>query len=156
MKSFLLATFLVASSSTFAAATGTLIISGTISPVNDLTITPTVDATNLNIIAGETAKLVASATETSNSLTGYKIRMKSLNSSKLVNTVNATYHTNYTISYNGGSYLTLSNVDQDVKNVSSLSGLTTQNSDIKVNVTAYPTGPAGVYSDTITVSIIAN
>ena len=156
MKALLLVTLLVIGQSAYSASTGTLFLSGTIAAVNDLVITPYADATNLNIITGETAKLVAKATETSNSLAGYRISARSANASKLVNTINSGYYTTYTFSYNGGSYITLSSSDQDVKNVSSLDGLTTQESDIRVNVAAFPTGPAGTYTDTVTLSIIAN
>lgn len=156
MKQLLLLTVLLLGSMAQAASSGTLLLSGTVAAINDLNIVPNVDATNLNISGGELAKQVAVATETSNSLNGYRISMKSLNGSKLQHTVDNSKFTTYTISYDGGSYVSLSTSDQTVKNVSSLNGLTTQTSNIKVNVVAYPTAPAGVYSDLVTVSIVAN
>jgi hypothetical protein len=156
MKKMLMMILVLATTTAFAASTGTIFLSGTIAPINDLQITPLAAATNLNVISGENNRLVATVTETSNSLNGYKILMRSLNASKLVNTVNSAYKAAYTVSYDGGSPMSLSTSDQEVKNSGSLNGLTTDNSDVKVNVTAYPTGPAGTYSDTITVSIVAN
>jgi hypothetical protein len=155
MKQLLLAALLL-SNMAQAATTGTLIISGTVAAVNDLSITPSVNAMSLNIISGEVSKQIGLATETSNSLSGYKIRMRSLNGSKLAHTVDNSKNTDYTISYNNGNYVNLSMSDQDVKNVSSLNGLTTQTSDIKINVVPYPNAPSGVYSDTVTISIVAN
>jgi hypothetical protein len=156
MKTLLLTALLTLGLTAKAGSTGTIIISGTVLPVNDIVITTLADASNLNITAGEVGKLVATVSETSNNLTGYRIKMKSLNGGKLNHTVDSSKNTTYTVSYNGGSYMALSTSDQDVKNVGSLNGLTTQVSQVKVDVTAYPIAPAGTYTDTITVTIQAN
>ena len=156
MKKILVTMMMVLASSAFAASTGTLFLSGTVAAVNDLEITPNSSATSLDIVSGEINKLVATVKETSNSLTGYRIMMRSANSSKLMNTLNNSKNTDYTISYDGSSYFVLSNSDQVVKNVSALVGLTTNSSDIKVNVSPYGTAPAGTYVDTVTISIVAN
>ena len=156
MKQLLLTAIIFLSITTNAASTGTLLLSGVVEPVNDISIAPTASATTLNITNGEITKLVATATETSNNLTGYKITMRSTNSSKLVHTIDNSKFTTYTISYNGGPYISLTTTDQEVKNVTSLNGLTTQSSDIKVNVVAYPTAPTGTYNDLVTISIAAN
>lgn len=156
MKKLLLAVTLLLTTQLQAADTGTLLLTGTVAPINDIIVTPNNSAVNLNITGGEVNKLVAVATETSNSLTGYRILARSLNSSKLVNTVDSNYNAQYTFSYNGSSAVALADTDQVVKNISSLSGLTTQTSDIKVNVNAAPNLPAGTYSDLVTISIVAN
>ncbi len=156
MKQMLLTAILLVSGSVFAASTGTLFISGTVISANDIVITPNANATNLNITAGESNKLVASVAETSNNLLGYKIFMKSAFASKLQHSVDSSKFAPYTVSYNGAVAVTLTSLDQQVKNVSSLSGLTTNTSNVNVNVTAYPLAPAGLYSDTITISIVAN
>ncbi len=158
MKKSLVVALVMLSQSVFALSTGTLVISGNVTPVNDILITPNSNATSLAIVAGETNKLVASVAESSNNLTGYKIYMKSASGSKLVHGVDLTKSTPYTVSYNGATAVSLTpaNVDQQVKNISSLSQLTTNNSNVNVNVTAYPLAPAGTYSDTITISIVAN
>ena len=158
MKNLLLtAAVLLATTTSFAAASGTLDISGTVLPINDIAITANTNNNNsLNITGGETDKNVASADETSNNLNGYKIMLSSLNSSKLVHGVNSSYSTNYTVSYAGGAAATLTTTPQEVKDSGALTGLTTVTSQITVSVSAYPTAPAGTYSDTITVSIVAN
>lgn len=145
---------LMASTTAFAVSTGTLTISGTVVAINDIVITP-VNNTTLNIIGGETDRKVADVSETSNSSTGYKILMSSLNSSKLVNGSAATKSTAYKVSYQNGTYVSLTSSDQVVKTTST-SELVTDSSSVRVNVTAYATAPAGTYSDTITISIAAN
>ena len=156
MKKLLFLSLGLLASSAIAASSGDLLISGTVTAINDLVITPNANATSLNILGGEISKSVASVAETSNNLLGYKITMRSANASKLVHNVDNTKSTAYTVSYDGAAAISLTNADQDVKNVSSLAGLTTNTSDVSVNVTAFPTAPAGTYSDTITISIVAN
>lgn len=151
----LLTTFAVGASAV-AATSGTLLISGTVATVYNLTITPNSDATNLNITGGESAKLVGQVTEQSNATNGYSIKMKSANGGQLVNGSNANIKTSYKVGYSGQSSVTLSTSDQTVKTVSALTGLTSASSDVKVDVTAIPNAAAGTYSDTITVSIVAN
>lgn len=139
-------------------ASGTLTISGVVLAINELEITP-INNTNLNIEGGETARLVGTVSERSNSFTGYKISMSSLNGSKLVNAADVSGNTNtaYTVSYDdNASYVSLTSSAQVVKTVSSLTALTTVSSNVKVNVTAKAGAPAGTYSDTITISIAAN
>lgn len=159
MKSLKIAAALfstLAVTSAMAASTGTLTISGTVALVNDITVTPNASATALNITGGETAKLVASVTENSNNLNGYKIKMSSQNGGQLVNGSNSNIKTAYKVGYNGQSSVSLSTGTTDMKTVSSLTGLTSASSDVKVDVTALPSAAAGTYSDTITVSIVAN
>ncbi|MGZ3725608.1 MAG: hypothetical protein ACXWQQ_07395 [Pseudobdellovibrio sp.] len=158
MKNLLLtAMVLLATSSSFAASTGTLDISGTVLPINDIVINPNLgNKDSLNITGGEVDKNVASVDETSNNINGYKIMMSSLNSSKLVNSASAAFSTAYTVSYAGGAATTLTTTPTPVKDSGALAGLTTVTSQLTVSVTAYPTAPAGTYGDTITISIVAN
>jgi hypothetical protein len=140
-----------------AADTGTLLLQGVVSAVNSITVTPNgANNTTLDIVNGESSKLVASVQETSNSLTGYKINAKSANGSELRNTSDAAQKTTYTLSYDGASPVTLTTAYQQVKNVSSLTGLTTNSSDVAVTVAAYAAAPAGTYEDTVTFQIVAN
>ena len=156
MKKLLFSAIVFLASVSFAASSGTLTISGTVLPVNDIVISPTAEATNLNITGGETNELVATVAETSNNLTGYKISMSSANESKLKHSVDGSKTTTYTVSYDGAAAVSLTASPAIVKNVSSLSGLTTDTSNVNVNVAAYPLAPAGNYSDVITISIAAN
>ncbi len=142
-----------------ATSTGTLTLSGSVAAVNDIVVNPNgTNNTNLNITAGESAKNVASVAESSNDISGYKIQMYSANGGQLQLAGQPSKYTTYQISYAGGSYTTppLAASPSTVKNVSSLSALTTANSAVAVNVTAYPTALAGTYSDTVTFSIIGN
>lgn len=140
-----------------AASTGTLLLQGVVAVVNNITVTPNgANNTSLDIVNGETNKLVASVQEVSNNLAGYKINAKSNNGSELRNLSDATKKTTYTMSYDGNTAVTLTTTYQEVKNVSSLTGLTTDNSDVNVNVAAFASAPAGTYEDTVTFQIVAN
>jgi hypothetical protein len=156
MKKLLFTAAVLLASVSFAGSSDNLILSGEVTLVNELVIFPNGDNVKLNILAGESNKKVAYAEETSNNLLGYKIYMRSVNASKLVHGTDPSQSTDYTISYDGKAAITLTNADQEVKNVASLTQKTTNTSDIVVNVTAKPTAPAGTYSDTVTISIVAN
>ncbi len=141
----------------FAASSGVLTLSGTVDLVNDIVITPNgTNNTSLDIVNGETAKLVASAAETSNNASGYTVEISSLNGGELRHATDASKKTVYQISYDAGTYAQPSVTPAAVKTVASLPGLTTDNSDINVNVTAFPSAIAGTYSDTVTIAISAN
>jgi hypothetical protein len=140
-----------------AADTGTLLLQGVVAVVNNIIVTPNgSNNTSLDIVGGETNKLVASVEEVSNNLAGYKINAKSDNGGELRNNSDATKKTTFTLSYDGASALALTTSYQQVKNVSSLTGLTTNNSDVTVNVVAFANAPAGTYEDTVTFQIVAN
>jgi hypothetical protein len=156
VKKLLFTAAVLLASASFAASSAPLALSGTVTAVNDLSITPTPESINLDIVNGETARKVADVQETSNNLLGYKIMMRSANASKLIHGTDNSKLTTYEISYDGGSYISLTNADQQVKDSGSLPGLTVDTSLVAVNVTAYPNAPAGTYSDTVTISIVAN
>jgi hypothetical protein len=141
----------------YAADTGTLVLQGTVQSQNSIVVTPNgTNNTSLDIVGGENNKLVASVLETSNNLTGYKINAKSANNSELRNSTAANVKTTYTLSYNGGTAVTLSNNYQQLKNVNQLNGLTSNTSNVVVNVQAFAAAPAGAYSDTVTFQIVSN
>ncbi|MBF0360886.1 MAG: fimbrial protein [Oligoflexia bacterium] len=155
---FLIFTFttLTITTSIYAASTGTLNLSGTVAAICNITINAVTEATQLNITGGESARKVASVDEQSNSITGYKIFMSSANGGELRNTSDATKKTTYTVSYNNGTTQAPTTTPVEVKNKSALTGLTTETSDVKVSVVAFPNAPSGTYTDTITLSIQAN
>ncbi len=145
------------SAQTLAASTGTLLLQGTVNVVNELVITAnSPNNTTLNIVAGETGKNVASVSEKSNNLNGYKIFISSPTGGFLVNTSDSSAKTGYKIAYDGAAAVTPTVAPLQVKNVTSLSGLTTVNSAVAADVTAYAAAPAGLYEDTLTISIVAN
>lgn len=139
-----------------AAPSGTLTLRGTVAVVADIVVTPNGDNLALDIAGGESNKLVASAAETSNNLTGYKIFVSSATDGELRHTTDATKKTTYQVRYAGSSAVSPTASGVQVKNVSSLSGLTTNNSNINVDVDAYATAPAGTYEDTLTITIQSN
>lgn len=140
-----------------AASSGTLLLSGTVPLVNDLAVTANgTNNTSLNITGGESARLVASVAETSNNATGYTVTLSSANGGQLKNAGSASSQTTYQVSYDGGTYAQPGTAAATVKTVNALGALTTNNSAVRVNVTAFPTAPAGTYSDTLTLTIVAN
>jgi hypothetical protein len=152
-----LAAFSLAGQQAFAADTGTLLLQGIVQAQNSIVVTPNgSNNTSLNITGGENNKNVASVVETSNNLTGYKINAKSANNSELRNGNAANVKTTYTLSYNGGTAVTLSNNYQQLKNVTQLNGQTSNTSPVVVNVQAFAAAPAGTYSDTVTFQIVSN
>lgn len=141
----------------FASDTATLILSGIVPAVANLTVTPNGTAnTTLDIVNGTNNLLVATAQESCNTPTGYKINIKSQTGGLLVNATNANLKTTYTLSY-GGQQLTLTQNYQQAKNVTVLnSPAVNVSSNINVSVAAYAAALAGTYSDTVTLQIVAN
>lgn len=160
MKQTKLATVLAVlafSVQTLAASTGTLLLQGTVAAVNDIVVTAnSPNNTTLNIVAGESGKNVASVAETSNNLNGYKIFISSPTGGFLVNTSDSAAKTGYKIAYDGAAAVTPTVAPLQVKNVTALTGLTTDTSAVAADVTAFATAPAGLYEDTLTISIVAN
>lgn len=147
---------LTVGTSAIAATSGTLLLQGQVQQVLDLVVTPNGANTTLNIVGGQTDVKVATASETSNVLAGYKIKISSPTGGELRHTVDDTHKTTYTVGYDGAAAVTPTVAGVVVKNVTSLSGLTTDSSDINVSVVALSNAVAGTYQDTLTVTIEAN
>ena len=158
MKKLVMTALVLLSSVSQAATTdsGTLNLSGSVEEICDINVTALPKASTLDIVAGETDTKVADVSETSNKLTGYKIFMKSANASKLVHSADASKFSSYTLKYDGGSAVTLTNSDQEVKNVSSLSGLATDTSEVSISFAGNANAAAGTYSDTVTITMTNN
>ncbi len=138
----------------FAASTGNLTLSGTVTATYNITITP--DGTNnttLNILAGESLKSVADVLEESNDPAGYKIQATSANNGKLKNgTVD---EVSYQVKYGAGSLTSLTTSAQTLFTSSTLSSPASNSQNVKVSFTGKPTALAGTFSDTVTFSISA-
>ncbi|XGC81037.1 hypothetical protein ACES2L_00900 [Bdellovibrio bacteriovorus] len=148
---------LMTSNVAFAATSGTVLLQGTVAAATDISVVEnTANNTSLNIVGGESNKNVATATETSNNLAGYKVKISSATAGELRNTSDVTKKTTYKIAYDGATAVSPTVAGVVVKNVTSLSGLTSATSNVNVDVTAYSTAPAGLYSDTLTIAIEAN
>lgn len=140
-----------------AASLGTLTLTGTVPPVNELTVAENGNNnTELNITGGETSKNVATVTESSNNGTGYQVHISSASGGFLRNTANVAHKTQYQVSYDGGPFTQPSTTSTSVKNSGAIGGLTTNSSVVLVKVTALPNAPAGVYNDVVTLTIVAN
>jgi len=142
----------------FAATSGSINLSGVVPVTSRIAVTSNSTAANLNIVSGMSSTAIASSVESSNNLAGYKITMYSSNAGQLRNTSDASKKTTYQISYGGGSFAQppASTSPVVVKNVSSLSALTSATSAVNIQVDAYAAAPAGTYTDVVTLSIVSN
>lgn len=148
---YALSAFLV-SLSALGATTGTLILQGIVGTTYSISVASQTGAMTLDILNGESAKLVGVATETSNNGAGYKVTMSSANNGELKNST--LDQVQYKVSYNGGTAVTPSSTAAVVKtsSVPQAAGVT---SNIAVTFTGKPTAVAGTYSDTLTLTIAA-
>lgn len=148
---------LLLNSPSFGANTGTLTLDGLIALQNNIDVVSNGNnPITLDILRGENAKHIATAQETSNNATGYKVLISSTGNGLLKNTQSPTQATAYSISYNRGDYRRPTTAFAVVKTVASLNQTTTHSSEIHINVTPAPNARPGNYEDTITLSIEAN
>lgn len=145
---------LTAVSTAHAASTEVLHLQGEVGLINELILTPTAAATDLDIVGGEVSRKVADVTERSNSLNGYKIMLSSANGGYLEHTADSSRKTAYTLIYGSASAVSLTTTPTQILQVSG-NGLVENDRDVKVNVTALPTAAAGTYADDVTISIVA-
>lgn len=130
------------------ATTGTLILKGTVQQQIDIVVTPTGDATTLDLSTTQTNLKVADVTESSNG--AYKILLSSANGGKLLNTSGD--FVNYTLNYDGvATDLTTGGT---VK--TNTGGVNT--SEVTISYTGVDTSSitSGDYTDTITLTIEVN
>ena len=155
MKKIILAALVLSSFSALAGTSATLNLKGNVAVIADIQVAADAAAQSLGITTGSTNLKVATVTEQCNDKDGYDIMMSSLNGGKLVHTGDSSKSTTYQIVYgSAGTYTPTTNANK-VKTVTSLTGLTSTTSDIKVNVTSAPNAVAGDYTDTVTFSIVA-
>jgi hypothetical protein len=144
----------------FAQAAASLIISGTVAPINTITIASQSGYNTLNLVAGATAQVVGIATETSNDKLGYKVTLSSLNAGATAQAVlkgaivgNADT-VNYSILYNGTA-VTLAAGSATVTSVAAR----TVAAGVPKNIAVTFAGAwltADNYSDTLTLTITGN
>ncbi len=139
-----------------ASTTDTLTLSGTISSSVSVSVAADPAASSLDLGQTQSDLQVGVVTENSNAANGYKIRARSANASKIKHST-AADHVAYTMKYNGGSAVTLTTANQDVKTQNtggSYSGVT---SNVTISYTGASSGTlrSGSYSDTITFTIEA-
>ncbi len=155
MKKMILATLIFSSFSAFAGTTASLFLKGTVAAITEISVAADPAAQALAISVGSSNLKVATVSETCNDKDGYDIFMSSLNGGKLVHSVDNTKSTSYQIAYGGAALVAPSITPNKIKTVNSLSGLTTNTSDVKITVTSAPNAVAGDYNDTLTFTIAA-
>ena len=155
MKKITLAALLFSSFSVFAGTTATLNLKGTVAAITEISVAADAAAQALAITVGSSNLKIATVSETCNDKDGYDIFMSSLNGGKLVHSVDSTKSTSYQIAYGGAALAVPSITPSKIKTVNSLSGLTTNASDVKITVTSAPNAVAGDYNDTLTFTIAA-
>jgi hypothetical protein len=157
MKKFIAASalFALATTSAFAATTGTLVLQGIVAQKVSVAVTAAAVASALDLSASQTDLKVGSVNVQSNSKTGYKLTISSANSGKLKRTDGAEVFA-YSLKYAGSAVglstaagTTITNSSGSVVNV---------NNDLNVSYTgaAAETMVEGTYQDTLTLSIAAN
>lgn len=136
-----------------AATTAELILKGLVAPILEISIAPETVASNLDLSQAASAVKVGTLTEKSNYAQGYKVKAKSTNASKLVNTSDVTSNVPYSLTYNG-SAITLTNSLTQIYTTSNLKG--TFIKDIKISYNPPVNLSAGSYEDTVQFTLEAN
>ena len=149
---FIIALLLV-SMNAFAANSASLNLKGVVPESCSVGIVETLDATTIDILAGETGIKVATVTETCNKPTGYTVLMSSASGSKLV--FGASQFP-YTLAYGNSTYKTITVVPLMMKSVANLTAKTTTASDILFTMVGQPNALSGTYVDTVTITIQGN
>jgi len=163
MKKYLIiasALFALATASYAQAATATLTISGTVAPINTITIASQTGYNTLDLVNGATAKVVGIATEISNDNTGYKVTLASANAGTSAQALlkggltGNTDTVNYSILYNSLPVTLVSGS----ATVTTATGHTSKTGVAKNIAVTFPASwvAADTYSDTITLTITGN
>ncbi len=158
MRSLLFIFISLLSAQVFSATTGILKLRGVVEPVLSLTVNPAAIATNLDLATTQTNLVVAKVEEESNSNTGYKISISSLNDGTLLrNSGTETFP--YTLKYDGAAVAlagtsTTAVVAKTVATGGAYSGF----SGVEISYTGIPAANmvAGTYDDVLTLEIAAN
>jgi hypothetical protein len=154
MKKLALLVALGSFSVTSSAATqATLLLKGVVASVLSISIQHENIASSLNLEQAASNVKVATLTEQSNSPAGYKIKAKSSNSGKLVNTSDVNSFVNYTLTYNG-SQIALNSSPTQIYSTGNLKGTYTK--DLKISYNQPTNLTAGNYEDTVQFTIEAN
>ncbi|MGH1467903.1 MAG: hypothetical protein ACRBBP_03355 [Bdellovibrionales bacterium] len=151
--------FLTSSVSSFGVSRASLFLVGQVDVIVNLFVNPVLGGIDtLDIENGETARLVATVDEETNNSAGYRIDMESVNAGTLEHN-NGVANVAYTIAYDGAVAVAVPAVGAPtaVKTVAGpLTGLTTDNSDVEITVTAGGAAlPAGAYTDTLIFTMVA-
>ena len=139
--------------SAFSATQADLILKGVVAPILDISIAHETVASSLDLSQAASNVKVATLTEKSNYAQGYKIKAKSINGGKLVNTVDANSFVNYSLTYNG-SGISLNTSPTQIYTTPNLKGTFTK--ELKISYSAPSNLSAGSHEDTVQFTIEAN
>ena len=134
-----------------------LFLAGEVELIANLFVNPTIGTTDLlDIVNGETGRQVATVDEESNNAAGYTISIESVNAGQLLHN-DGTANTTYTISYDGGTNIAPGALGAPVivKTSGILTGLTTDNSIVLIDVAPSALAIAGAYTDTLIFNMVA-
>lgn len=136
-----------------AATQAELFLKGVVAPRLDISIAHETIASNLDLTTQASSIKVATLTERSNYHTGYKVKAKSTNGGKLVNTSDVNSFVNYSLTYDGNN-VPLTTSPSDVYTTSNLKGTYTK--ELKVSYNQPTSLSAGSYEDTVQFTIQSN
>ncbi len=157
MKAFFLGT-LISSFGAQAATTGQLLLQGVVPAILAISVSPQPIATALDLTSTQTDLLIGSVSEQSNSNTGYKITVSSLNDGSLLRSGGSETF-NYTFKYDGQSINLVGSSNTPVTaKTEGTGGSYNTSSDVTVSYTGVAAASmvAGTYQDTLTLEISAN
>lgn len=139
--------------SSMAATQADLILKGIVAPILEISIAHETVASNLDLSQAASNLKVATLTEKSNYAQGYKIKAKSVNGGKLVNTSDVNSFVNYSLTYNGSS-IALNTSPVQIYTTPNLKGIFTK--DLKITYSQVANLSAGSHEDTVQFTIEAN
>lgn len=151
-KSLLVLAVVTLSSFANAATQADLILKGVVAPILEISIAHETVASNLDLSQPASSVKVATLTEKSNYAQGYKVKAKSTNAGKLVNTVDVNSFVNYSLTYNG-SQISLSSSPTQIS-TNNQKGTFTR--ELKVSYNQPSNLSAGSHEDTVQFTIEAN
>lgn len=141
-----------------ASSRASLFLEGTIEVIVDLFVNPVLGSLSaIDIVNGETSRLVATVDETTNNPTGYRIDIESVNAGELIHN-NGTSSTTYTVSYDGGAAVSPAAVGTPTAvktEAGPFAATTTATSNVEVTVAAGGALAAGAYTDTLVFTMVA-
>lgn len=146
----------------FAADGGDITIQGTVATVNEIVVTSETDYNLLNLTLGEAWKLVATVNEKNNDPDGYTVTLASLNAygaqARLKSTETTPIYVNYSMKYGtagtgADADVSLTAGSATVTSTSAATGSSGVDQKLTVTIAANSWPDAGVYSDTLTLTI---
>jgi hypothetical protein len=158
---FTLIVALVVAVSGFSATTGTLVLTGTVAGVVDITVTADAIAGTLDLGTTQTDLKVATVNEKANIVAGYTVTVASTNgvngslaSGRLNGTLGETTSVAYTVTYNAIPVILVNGAAQ-ITDATAATAIAGVNKDLEISYTGDAGLEPGIYTDTLTLTIAA-